>query len=118
MRLPLGIMSVFTVALGLACTESATESTFAYPEADDTVYVRDNFFAPSNITVPVNSTVLYRWAGSNEHNVHFTSAGAPSGCGLRDIGFCLISFSTGGAFDFQCDPHVNGGMFGGVTVTP
>lgn len=82
-----------------------------------TVEVRNNSFFPTAITVPVGTVVTYEWqAGSNLHNVTFSTQGAPADITDRTQGIVNRTFSTPGTFNYRCTNH--GGMNGSVTVTP
>jgi len=110
-----GPQTASATANGLA---GAPADTFTTTAALITIVeVRNNSFAPTGITVPAGTVVTYEWqAGSNLHNVTFTTAGAPADITDRTSGSINRTFSVQGTFNYHCTNH--GGMNGSVTVTP
>jgi plastocyanin len=106
---------IVAAAVGLSCGETFVGTPPDYPDADVTVFVRDNYFEPNNVSVPMNGTILFRWSGSAYHNADFLAA-TPTDCPLINVGYCLRTFNQGGSFFFVCDPHAPG-MSGQITVT-
>ena len=86
--------------------------------ATDTVYTVGNTgFNPDPLNVNVGDTVVFMNSGGF-HNVNFAnypslgSSGIPVGVGY--IGTFI--FNNSGQYDYQCDPHVQMGMFGTIEV--
>ena len=86
------------------------------------VEVQNNFYAPADITINVGDTVT--WVnGGGFHNVNGTLntyPGNPEGFGNGgasngDWTYEYV-FTQPGTYDYQCDPHVNLGMVGTITV--
>jgi plastocyanin len=79
-----------------------------------TVAVRNNFFDPATLQVPVNSTVTWQWSsGGVEHNVTFD---AGPGSGNRGSGSFARTFQTAGTFAYACTIHGAQAMSGVVNV--
>ncbi len=84
----------------------------------------NNTFAPADITINVGETV--RWVNvSGFHNVNgekTTYPDNPEGFGNGDASNDAwtydYTFNIAGVYQYQCDPHVNLGMTGIVTVMP
>ena len=80
-----------------------------------TVAVGNNRFDPATLTVPVNSTVTWRWnSGGVEHNVTFQAA--PSS-GNQSSGSFARTFQTAGTYAYVCTIHGAQVMSGVVNVT-
>lgn len=89
------------------------------------VVMKDNFFEPKEITVPVNTTIKFvaKNAGAAVHNMHILSAAKEGKDFKSDL---LVNpgqtsqfeakFTKTGKYDFQCDYHLPD-MVGVVTVT-
>ena len=109
-----GAQTTTATAPNIAGTPQVTFNT----TASATITVSDNAFTPNTLTVPVNSTVTFSWAGPTApHNLTFAAAaGAPANEGNRTNGSITRDFTTAGTFNYQCTNHV--GMTGSVTVTP
>lgn len=103
------------VALGAACDNPGGVGT-QFPEADATVYIRDNYFDDDNVTIPAGGKVLWVYAGGREHNGIFRAGDAPDNCPLAAVGLCLRTFPNAGSFVYDCTLHA--GMTGVVNVNP
>jgi plastocyanin len=112
-----GVQTATAIAAGLATPDTVTFTTTA--AIVTTVQVRNNFFNPDAVTVPLNTIVTYDWGTGPTlvHNVTFAAmAGAPGNIGDRQSGSINRTFGTVGTFNYQCTNHP--GMTGTVTVTP
>ena len=99
-------------------------NTATCPPTDVTVEVSSNVFTPADITIFVGETVEWINTGGF-HNVNGTLAtypGNPEGFGnggpSSDAWTFSHTFTEVGVYDYQCDPHVDFGMVGTVTVIP
>ena len=118
MRFLLGRATPIVLAVvGLACGDTDIGTPPDYPDADATVFLRDNYFSPDSVTIPANGTVLFRWAGTAGHDIYY-GPNVSQNCGLRSIGYCVGPFPQPGAFYYICNPHAAQGMRGVVGVTP
>ncbi|MCI0413480.1 cupredoxin domain-containing protein, partial [bacterium] len=83
------------------------------------VSVEDNFFTPSNITVPIGTTIIWTHNGRNLHTVTSGSPDAPSG--LFDSGNMSsgqtfqFTFNSPGTIPYYCRIH-GASMTGTITV--
>lgn len=89
------------------------------------VVMKDNFFEPKELTVPVNTTVKFvaKNQGTAVHNMHILSAAKEGKDFKSDL---LVNpgqtskfeakFTKTGKYDFQCDYHLPD-MAGVITVT-
>lgn len=84
------------------------------------VSVKDDVFSPKVARVDVGGKVIWRWKGSNDHNVRFRSApkGAkrPSGSSLKGIGRFSRTFNKRGTYRYVCTLHEESGMKGRVVA--
>lgn len=130
---------VSTVALAAACggddddsasggnaiATSPSGGTTANGEVKDIeVDLKDNFFEPKTLTIPVNTTVEIevKNVGTTIHNMHvlskdkegkdFTSDAIVN---PGDDSKFEVKFTKKGTYDFQCDYHVPD-MVGKITV--
>jgi plastocyanin len=113
----LGAQTATATASGLTGSP-ATFTTTAANVTNVTVGGGANVFNPANVTISVNSTVMWTWAAGNLplHNVTFAAvAGAPGNITNRSSGGDSRVFGTTGTFNYQCTNHP--GMNGSVTVT-
>lgn len=114
----LGAQTATATATGLTGSP-ATFTTTAANITNVTVGGASNVFNPANITISVNSTVVWNWAGNNTlpHNVTFAvTAGAPTNITDLVTGNANRQFTTTGTFNYSCTNHI--GMTGSVTVNP
>jgi plastocyanin len=110
-----GDQTATATANGLTGTPQVTFTTNA--QIVTTIAVANNSFTPSDITVPVNTSVTWDWQGVTvAHNVTFTTVGSPANIGDMTSGSASRVFGTVGTFNFHCTHHA--GMTGSVTVTP
>ena len=75
------------------------------------VAVRDNYFEPAAIEVPVGARVTWRWEGDNPHNV----VGDGFESEIQTEGTFANVFAEPGRHEYRCTLH--GGMRGEVFVT-
>ena len=75
------------------------------------VAVRDNYFEPAAIEVPVGAMVTWRWDGDNPHNV----VGDGFESEIQTEGTFAHVFAEPGRHEYRCTLH--GGMRGEVVVT-
>src|SRR6266487_448500 len=72
------------------------------------ITIADNSFSPSDVTVPLHTTVTWSWTGVNTHNVTFTAAtGVPADIGNRTSGSVGRTFDSAGTFQYRCTNHLN-----------
>ena len=110
-----GDQTATATASGLPGTPLVTFTTTAQLVASITI--ADNSFSPSDVTVPLHTTVTWSWTGVNTHNVTFTTVGAPANIGNMTTGSASRTFDTAGTFQFHCTIHPSL-MTGSVTVNP
>lgn len=90
-------------------------STPSGPAETNQVEVRNNVFTPTNIKVPVNTSVRWTWSSdATAHNVTLPD-GSGSGDKTASDVFTKV-FAAAGTFNYQCTIH--GGMAGSVLVSP
>ncbi|MEP6870622.1 MAG: plastocyanin/azurin family copper-binding protein [Anaerolineaceae bacterium] len=83
-----------------------------------TIQIGDNTFAPSNLTVPVDSKVTWDWSGNNPHSVVGSWQGATvQSQQFSRSGSFEFTFATEGTFTYQCGVHGTA-MAGKVNVKP
>lgn len=75
------------------------------------VAVRDNYFEPAAIEIPVGTTVTWTWEGDHDHNV--VADGFESE--TQTEGSFAQTFAEPGRHEYRCTLH--GGMRGEVVVT-
>ena len=84
------------------------------------VSVTSNVFTPSSLTINVGDTVI--WTNTQgSHNVNGTTDDYPNnpesfGNNVGSGWTYEFVFNTAGSYEYQCDPHVNFGMTGTITV--
>ncbi|MFN0094903.1 MAG: hypothetical protein ACKVVT_09010 [Dehalococcoidia bacterium] len=66
-----------------------------------TVTVNDNFFSPSQLSLPRGSTVTWTWAGEAIHDV----TGPFGRSELQKSGSFTLTFSQAGTFQYVCSVH-------------
>jgi plastocyanin len=69
--------SIRGTAIGVALALIVAGGGLATAAPTKTVKLKDNFFAPSKLTVERGTTVRFKWAGFNPHNVR--KASGPGG---------------------------------------
>jgi manganese oxidase len=100
-------------ALAGAAASSAVEdaAAIAVPEgaaadaAGPTVFVRDNFYAPNQLTVPAGTTVRWQHEGQVEHTVSSLLGYFDSGP-LTNGNTFTYTFATPGRYDYFCRFHL------------
>jgi plastocyanin len=78
----------------------------ALEAATTTVQVQDNAFSPPTVTINVNDTVQWNWAGINVHSS--TANGTPAlwDSTIQGNGFTFShTFSSSGSFPYHCNVH-------------
>lgn len=102
-------------------TPAAANTTTCTVAADVTAN-GDNTFTPADITVNVGDKVTWLNAGGF-HNINGTQDAYPdnpasfgNGDPSADAWTFEHTFTVPGLYDYRCDPHVNFGMVGTVTV--
>ncbi|MGM0592403.1 MAG: plastocyanin/azurin family copper-binding protein [Halobacteriota archaeon] len=89
--------------------------------ATETVEVVDNEFQPADLAIEPNTTVVWEWNGTADHNVN-PSDDQPEGANweghteLQSEGTYEHTFTVEGTYDYVCDPHVGVGMTGSIEV--
>ncbi|MEX1258611.1 MAG: plastocyanin/azurin family copper-binding protein [Gemmatimonadota bacterium] len=89
------------------------------PVATNAITVRDNFFTPSNVSVPAGETLTWTWAGGDQHNVTWVAAGLPNSptqsSGAHQV---TLSDAVSGTLSYYCTIHgtPTSGMRGLVQV--
>jgi plastocyanin len=106
---------IASAAIGGGCDDVGGPGT-VFPDADATVYMRDNYFDAASVTISAGGKVLWIYAGGNPHNGIFRNGVGPENCPLAGVGFCLREFPSAGSFVYDCTLH--GGMTGVVNVNP
>ena len=112
---PLFRNSAFGFLLFLACIVVP-----AGAQTSHIVDVTNIVFTPAQLTISVGDTVVWTNSEGN-HNVNGTQETYPSNPESfgNDVGvgwtFSHV-FTLAGTYDYQCDPHVGGGMVGQVVV--
>jgi len=92
-----------------AITVTAPAATLTVAEVTGT---GSNTFSPTSVTVAVGGIVNYTFAGN--HNVTFSTAGAPANVPTASSGTFARTFSTAGTYNYTCTIHA--GMNGAVLV--
>ena len=98
--------------LGLAVSAASLSPGFA---ASTNVNVGDNFFSPTNATINLNDTVVWKWIGLGSHSSTDT--------GLWDSGIFGTGhvfsrqFACAGNFPYFCTVHRLFGQVGSISVT-
>ena len=93
-----------------------TVTAFVAPSSADVSVGPGNTFGPDSVLIAKGGSVTWTWsAGAINHNVTFTTAGAPGGCGTVSTGSCgPREFPNPGTYDYHCTLHQ--GMNGKVVV--
>ena len=98
-------------------TASTTLTVTAGPAAGGTtVTTQGTSFSPATLTVPVNTTVTWQFAGAT-HNVTFNGT-APTGGNIPDTqpgNSAARDFTGAGTYGYECTRHA--GMSGQIVVT-
>ena len=95
-------------------------SVVSLAQTNHTISTSGMSWSPSELTVEIGDTVTFINTGGN-HNVNGTQSTFPNN--PESFGNSVSSgwtfqhiFSSGGEYNFQCDPHANGGMTGKIIV--
>jgi plastocyanin len=116
------ILLLSAALLAIAALLVTSVGSGAKPRASATksVSVEDDFFSPKARSISRGDKVVWRWKGSNPHNVRFRSApsGAkrPKGSSTKSSGRFARSFSRRGTYRYVCTIHEDSGMKGRVVV--
>lgn len=104
------LVRLLVLLVAVACSESTSSG------GGVTVSVRNNFFDPATVTIPVGQGVTWVWSsGGTAHNVTFAVPDvAPPGCPTQGSGTCTRTFTATGTFTYVCNIH--SGMSGRVLV--
>ncbi len=92
----------------------------AFGQTTHQVAVRSNTFTPKELTITVGDTVVWTCT-QGVHNVNGNKATFPAnpasfGNSLASNWTYSFVFTSPGVYNYQCDPHVDFGMMGKVTV--
>jgi plastocyanin len=91
--------------LALAAVGSALAAGPAV-SANRAVSVRDNAFAPTSLSARTGDTLVFRWAGSNPHNVRAASGPVRFNSGTpKTSGTYRVRVRRAGAYRIVCDVH-------------
>lgn len=83
------------------------------------VSVRDDRFSPRSRSAARGDKVIWRWRGSNPHNVRFRSVpsgASKGGSGTKSSGRFSRTFRKSGTYRYVCTIHEDIGMRGSVSV--
>lgn len=118
-RSSLGLASLAMAALMLAaCADAGPTPAAALPDevgsvdADPTIAVGDNWFAPEELVVEAGTEVTWGWEGRAVHDV----AGDGFESDILAEGSFAHTFEAEGAYHYVCTLHP--GMEGTVYVVP
>jgi plastocyanin len=119
-RLPLAAVVAITIpVLMLAAPASGGAGAKASKEVAR-VSIKDDLFSPKVARVDAGGKVVWRWKGSNDHNVRFRSSPRgvkrPRGSSIKDSGRFARSFGRRGTYRYVCTLHEDSGMKGRVVV--
>lgn len=93
-----GVTKTATVAVTVTGALPATVTVVAGANSDD--------FTPALAAVARNGSVTWTF-GARQHNVQFSSSGAPAGIGNSANTSVSRTFPTGGVFAYTCTLHAN-----------
>lgn len=83
------------------------------------VWMGEHYFAPSTLTIPVGTTVMWRMLGQQEHDVWSLDARDSFHSPTMGPGATYAhTFTRVGTFKYICVPHGGDGMYGEVIVIP
>jgi len=83
------------------------------------VWMGEHYFAPSTLTIPVGTKVMWRMLGQQEHDVWALDAAGSFHSPTMGPGATFThTFTKVGTFKYTCVPHGGDGMYGEVIVTP
>lgn len=88
------------------------------PNGEKIVKVQDDVFNPQTKTIAAAETVLWEWAGNNQHNVTWVDPSGVSNSPTQAAGTFTRSFANAGAFNYYCTIHgtATSGMRGSIVV--
>lgn len=81
------------------------------------VWMGEHYFAPSTLTIPVGTTVMWRMLGQQEHDVWALDGGSFHSPTMGPGSTYTHTFTRTGTFKYTCVPHGGDGMHGEVIVT-
>jgi plastocyanin len=83
------------------------------------IWMGEHYFAPSTLTIPVGTTVMWRMLGQQEHDVWALDPGGGFHSPTMGPGATYThTFTNVGTFKYTCIPHGGDGMYGEVIVIP
>jgi plastocyanin len=92
------IASALVVAgLGVAASPASSAGT--------TIRLRDNLFSPKSKSVARNTTVTFRWAGRNAHNVVVTRGPVRFSTRAKTTGTYRRKLTRRGTYSIVCTLH-------------
>jgi plastocyanin len=97
-RVSVALTTITAVVISAALAVSAFAAT-------KTVAVKDNVFAPKNITVKKGSTMKWVWQGSAPHNVTVTSGPAKFRSATQTKGNFSKKLTKKGTYKLVCTIH-------------
>jgi len=101
----LALLVFGTAACGNDAHSSAVQPSVPGPLAF-VVTISDNTFTPSSLTVPVGTTVVWNWTGSNSHAVKGTfDSTAVTSPTHKGAGTFSFTFTQAGTYAYQCAIH-------------
>jgi plastocyanin len=103
-----------SLVTGLACVAGGGLFASTVASGATTIRVRDNVFSPKSASVKTGSTVTFRWAGDNPHNVKVTSGPVRFTSKTQTSGTYKRKLSRKGTYRFVCTIHP--GMSGKVSA--
>jgi plastocyanin len=112
------VLAVVVIVAGLAVTPAFGGPT-AQSSKTKSVSVRDDAFSPKRVSISRNGKVVWRWRGSNEHNVRFRkvpNGASKRGSKLQSSGRFARTFKSRGTYRYVCTIHEDLGMKGTVEV--
>jgi plastocyanin len=92
------VPALVVAGLGLSAGPASSAGT--------TVRLRDNVFSPKSRTVARNSTVTFRWAGRNAHNVVVTKGPVKFTAPARIKGSFRRKLTRKGTYTVICTLHI------------
>jgi plastocyanin len=120
MKTPLLIATVAALAAALlASPASGGPGKPGSASKRTSVSVKDDFFSPKSKRVSAGTTVVWRWRGSDPHNVKFRKV--PKGASRRgsdtqSSGRFSRTLRKRGRYSYVCTIHEDLGMTGSVRV--
>jgi plastocyanin len=95
------------LALALVLAAAAAAAAIAVPAfaATKTVTVGDNFFRPTQLSVPAGTNVVWKWTGRNPHNVTVTGGPKKFHSKTQTSGTYAATPRTKGTYSIVCTIH-------------